>query len=197
MLAVVQTLAYFGLLGYDYWIGARDEKLANVREYVRRDFGRPLFEPSGWCGAYTRYGFGQSAVLGIDLPAHVSASLLLSLVIWQPSCAESLITPRGQLITAAFVPALWLLLGTSIRRLAQRRWHKHVVGRLRLVPALGLIALPVALVCIVFSVIMVFASAFSLSVRLAGFAFWMFYIATLAAERLRVWPFISPSAAAN
>ncbi|MCE5310153.1 MAG: hypothetical protein LLG20_21165 [Acidobacteriales bacterium] len=190
MLAVLQTLLYFGLLGYDYWHGARDQKLPNIREYLRQDLARPLFEPSGWCGAYTVFGFGQSAVMGIDLPAIMSASFLLAAVNGKAACVESLITPRGQMITAVFVLPLWFMLGTSIRRLAQRHWRKQVGRRLRPILAVGLVALPIGVFCLVCSVVAFFSES-SLSVRLAGFAFWLIYIAALVAERLRVGPFRS------
>lgn len=128
--------------------------------------------------------------VGIDLPAVVSASFLLAVVSWKPTCVESLITPRGQIITAAFVPALWFMLGTSIRRLAQGHWHNQI-GRLRRAfLALGLVALPLGVICLACSVVASF-SELSLSVRLGGFAFWMIYIAALVAERLRVGPFKS------
>jgi hypothetical protein len=190
LLAFLQTVRHLGLVGYDYWAAAQNEKHFNVGEFLRRDLARPLFEPSGFCGGWTHYTGGQSAVLGLDLPAYVVATLLHSAINWQAACEDALMTPRGQIITAVFVLLLWFLVGLSIRRLVQRRWRRPIAGRLsRILVSLGLISLPFGLLWLLFSVVGLFVSEVGLSVRVAGFAFWMLYLATLIAERLRFWPF--------
>ena len=55
--------------------------------------------------------------------------------------------------------------------------------------ALGLIPFPFGLLVLMFSVVGSFVSDIGSTIRLVGIAFWMFYVSTLAAERLRVWPF--------
>jgi hypothetical protein len=48
---------------------------------------------------------------------------------------------------------------------------------------------PFGLLGLVFGVGSLFVSDIGLSVRLVGLAFWMLYLPTLTAERLRIWPF--------
>jgi hypothetical protein len=190
ILAFLQTARYLGLVGYDYWAAAQNLKRFNVGEFLRRDLARPLFEPYGFCGGWTHYASGQSAVLGLDLPAYAGATLLYSATNRQAGCVDALTTPRGQIVTAVFVLPLWYLVGLSIRRLAQRRWRRRITGRLsRTMVSTGLISLPFGLLALLFSIVGVFVSEVGLSVRLAGFAFWALYLATLTAEHLRVWPF--------
>jgi hypothetical protein len=192
ILALLQTLRHIGLIGYDYWAAAQNEKRLDLGKFLQRDLAHPLFEPYGFCGAWTHYSSGQSAVLGLDLPAYVGATLLHSAVNWRVSCVDAFTTPRGQIISAALVLPLWFFVGLSIRRLAQRRWRQRTTRRLsRALVSLGLLMLPFSLLGLHFSIVGLFVSDVGSSVRLAGFAFWMLYLATLTAERLRVWPFAS------
>jgi len=163
-----------------------------TRQSVRRDLERPLFEVYEFCGAWTHYPAGQSIALGLDLPAYLAATLLHSAVNLRATCVDALLTPRGQIVTALFVPPLWLLVGLSIRRLAQRRWRHATAGRFsRALVSLGLMPLPLGIFALLVGALGLFVSDVSLSARLAGFAFWMFYISTLSAERLRLRPFKS------
>jgi hypothetical protein len=178
------------MIACTYWAAAQNESRFNVSQFIRRDLARPMFEPYGFCGAWTHYASGQSAVLGLDLPAYAAATLLRSAMTWQASCIDAITTPRGHILSTAFVLPFWFLVGLSMRRLAQRRWHPRVEGRIkRALIALGLIPLPFGVLALMFSVLGLFVSDVGLSVRLAGIAFWMLYAAALAAERLRIWPF--------
>jgi hypothetical protein len=186
----MQTVRHLAMIAYTYWVVAQNERRFDVGEFIRKDLARPLFEPYGFCGAWTHYAYGQSAVLGLDLPAYAAATLLHSVITWQTSCVDALTTPRGHILSSAFVLPLWFLVGLSIRRFAQRRWHRRVEGRImRALVALGLIPLPFGLLGLLFSVVGLFVSDIGLSLRLAGIAFWTLYLAALAAERLRIWPF--------
>jgi hypothetical protein len=173
-----------------YWVVAQNDSRFDVGTFVLKDLDRPLFEPYEFCGAWVQYSSGLSALLGIDFPAYLAATLLHSAITWRASCVDALITPRGHIISAAFVFALWLLVGLSLRRFAERRWHRPVKGRTtRAVVALGLTLLPVGLLSLLFSVVGLFASDIGTSLSLAGIAFWCLYASALAAERLRIWPF--------
>lgn len=190
ILAFLQIARHLGLVGYDYWAAAHNQNRFDVGEFLRRDLERPLFEPYGFCDGWTHYTFGQSAVLGLDLPAYAGATLLYSAINWHAECVDALTTPRGQIIAAVFVLLLWFLVGLSIRRLAQRRWRRPLVGRFsRALVSLGLVLIPFGLLGLFFSVVGAFVSEGGLSVRMAGLALWMLYLAALTAERLRVWPF--------
>jgi hypothetical protein len=190
ILALLQTARHVGLIGYDYWAAAHNDKRFDLGEFLQRDLARPLFEPYGFCGAWAHYSSGQSAVLGLDLPSFIAATLLHSAINWRASCVDALTTPRGQIITAALVPVTWFFIGLSIRRLAQRRWRQRTTGRFfRTVASLGLLLVPLGLLGLLFAVVSLFVSDIGSSLRLAGLAFWMLYLATLIAERLRVWPF--------
>src|SRR5258706_600077 len=114
ILALLQAARYLGFIGYDYWIAAQNEKRFDVGEFLRRDLARPLFEPYEFCGGWTHYSPAQSANFGLDLPAYVGATLLHSAVNFRGSCADALMTPRGQIITAPFVLALWFFVGLSV-----------------------------------------------------------------------------------
>lgn len=178
------------MIAHSYWVVAQNESRFDVGEFVQKDLARPLFEPYEFCGAWVHYSFGQSAVLGLDLPAYVAATLLHSVMSWRATCVDALTTPRGHILSSAFVFALWFFVGLSLRRFAQRRWHRRMEGRIRrAVVALGLIPLPLGLPVLLFSVVGLFASDIGLSLRLGGIAFWALYASALAAERLRVWPF--------
>lgn len=120
--ALLQTVRHVGLIGYDYW---RYEERFRVVDSLKRDLARPLFEPSGFCGAWISYASGQTADLGLDMPAYAAGMLLHSVVNWSPACDATLTTPRGQLIAAVFVMPVWFLTGLSIRRLSQRRWRRR------------------------------------------------------------------------
>lgn len=149
-----------------------------------------MFEAYGFCSAWTHFVSVQSALLGIDLPAYAAATLLHSAVTGRASCLEAITTPRGHILSAAFVLPVWFLVGLGMRRVAQRRWHRRVEGRTkRALIALGLIPLPLGVLALMFSVLGLFVADVGLSFRLAGIAFWTLYPAALAAERLRIWPF--------
>jgi len=178
------------MIACTYWVVAQNGSRFDVGEFIRKDLARPLFEPYGFCGAWTHYASGQSAVLGLDLPAYAVATVLHSVMTRQTSCVDALTTPRGHILSAAFVLPLWFFVGLSIRRLAQRRWHHRAEGRIRRASiALGLIPLPFGLLGLLFSLVGLFVSDIGQSIRLAGIAFWTLYVAALAAERLRIWPF--------
>lgn len=188
--ALSVTTLHIALIGSDYLAATRNDKRFDARQFIRRDLNRPLFEEYGFCDAWTYYTAGQSAALGLDLPAYLAATLLHSSVNWQVTCVDALITPRGQIVTAAFVPPLWFAVGLSVRRLAQRRWRHRTTGWLpRALICLGLALFPIGVVTLIFGVLGLLFRDLSLSVRLAGFAFWLFYFSILCAERLRVWPY--------
>ena len=143
LLALLQTVRHLCMIAYKHWAVAQNESRFDVDQFIRRDLARTLFEPYGFCGAWTHYASGQSAVLRLDLPAYAAATLLHSAMTWQASCIDANTTPRGNNLCAAFVLPLWFLVGLSIRRLAQRRWHRRVEGRIkRGLIALELIPLP-------------------------------------------------------
>src|ERR1051326_8637935 len=98
--ALLQTVRHVGFIGYDY---LHYEERLKVIEFVRRDLARPLFEPSGFCGAWVSYSAGQTADLGLDMPAYAAGVLLHSAVNRSPDCEDTLTRPRGQLIAAEFV----------------------------------------------------------------------------------------------
>ena len=126
--AFVQTTRHVGMLAYTYWAARQYESRFDAGAYIREDLARPLFEPYGFCGAWTHYASGQSAVLGLDFPAYAAATMLHSAITWHLSCVDALTTPRGNFISTAFVFPLWFFLGLSIRRLANGRWHQPVQG---------------------------------------------------------------------
>ena len=197
-LALFQTILYFGLLGHDYWSAVHKEHIRNLREYFHEDLARPLFEPPELCQYCWGVAPGQSAVLGLDAPAHLGTILLYSAMNRQLACQETLLTPRGQLVTAAFVPPLWVLEGLSSRRLAQRRWHRRLTGRLsRSIVFLGLIPSPLGAAALLMGVLSIFALKISIAVRLLGLGFWLLFLSVLAEERLRVWPFRSVDVSAR
>jgi hypothetical protein len=127
------------MVGYSYWSASQSE---DVTKFVHEDLSRPLFEEYPFCGAWNTYDSATSALQGIDLPAYIAGTLLHSAITWQESCIDALMTPRGQLVAAAFVFPLWLLVGFSIRRIVQRRWHRCAEGALpRFLLMCGLIPL--------------------------------------------------------
>lgn len=109
ILAVLQTARHLAFVGYDYWTVAQNEKHFDAGQFIRRDLTRPLFEPHGFCGAWTTYSAGQTVVLGLDLPAYIGATLLHSAMAAKPSCVDALTTPRCQIIVAVCVLPLWFL----------------------------------------------------------------------------------------
>ncbi len=158
--------------------------------FVRRDLARPLFEPYGFCGAWTSYSFGQSAVLGIDMPAYQAEMLFYASISRQGTCVDALTTPRWQIVTGLGVLPLWYLVGRSVRRIAQREWRRRASGQItRAVLSLGWVPLVIGVLALLMSIVGALFSGAGLSVRMAGIAFWMLYWACLAAERLRAWPF--------
>ncbi|MGJ5818386.1 hypothetical protein [Paludibaculum fermentans] len=149
-----------------------------------------MFEPYGFCGAWTSYSLGQSVALGIDYPAYMAAMMLQASISRSATCVDALTTPRGQVLTSLFVLPLWFLVALSARRIALRRWRRPVVSPIvRAILRLGWMLLPFGLLLLLMSVTSVFSSGAGLSIRLAGLAFWMLYWGSLAVERIRVWPF--------
>lgn len=151
---------------------------------------RPLLEPFGLCGAWAQYGFGQSAVLGLDLPVYLVATILHSALTAQPSCVDALTTPRGHVVTATLAFPIWFLAGLGLRRFGLEAWRSparsaSLRGALYLVLPVG------ALGCLllVFGAATQLAEDAGFSVRLLGLGFWFAWAGALAAERLRVWPF--------
>lgn len=186
MLALLQTVRHVSCLAYDY---LDYEERSKVIDFVKRDLARPLFQPSGFCGAWVSYSSGQTANLGLDMPAYAAGGLLHSAVNRSPACDLTLTTPRGQIIAAAFVFPVWWFAGLSIRRLAQRRWRRHASRRWRLPLWCCLLVAPLGFLMLAFSVAGVFVGTIGSALRALGLAFWLLAFATLAAERLRVWRF--------
>ncbi len=187
--ALLQTVRHLGLIGYAYWVAAQREKQFDVGAFLQRDLALPLFEPSGFCSAFVHYTSDQFAAQGLDFPTYMGAILLQSAMNGWTDCVASLTTPRGQILTAAFVPPVWFVVGLSIRRLAQRRWRRKTTGMITpALVSLGLIPLPFGLLGLLLSFGLLYSDVWH-SVRVVGLAFWTLYLATLAAERLRVRPF--------
>src|SRR5262249_55290650 len=123
---------------------------------------------------------------GLDTPAYMGSGLLHAVI--TRGCF-SLTTPRGQIITALFVPPVWFLVGLSIRRMVQRRWRKRLHGRaLRFLVWLGITPLPFGFLALLFGLLAVFYDI-GQAVQLVSVACWTFYLYLLAAERLRLSPF--------
>jgi hypothetical protein len=191
--ALLNLLRHLAFIGTAYWRASMNERFDAVR-FILDDVERPLFEPYGFCGAWVSYTVGQSAAFGLDLPAYIAATILHSAVNWEITCIDALTTPRGQILTALFVFPLWFQVGLSFQRFGQRRWRPKVEGGFRRGLAwLGLVPLPLGFLGVLFSILGAFSQESSGAARLAGIAFWAFYVAALAAERL--WPFdhVDPS----
>lgn len=190
LLALFASTVHIALIGYDYWVAERNKHHFDVRRFLRQDLERPFFEPYGFCGAYVRYTAGQGIALGLDFPAYVAAIVLQSAVNQCETCVDAVTTPRGQILTIGFVFPLWFVVGLTVRRLCQRRWRSAATGRLsRIMIFLGVVPFPIGMFALLFACLGLFVSDKSISFRLAGFAFWMFYISILSAERLRLWRF--------
>ncbi len=178
VLAVGQTVRHIGLITYGYWAAVQTEKRFDVEEFMRQDLARPLFEPYGFCGGHRPHGTVFTANVGLDLPVYWSALVLHSVVNWQPSCDDALMTPRGQLITAALVPPFWFLVGLSVRRLAQRRWRRRTTRPItRVLLSFGLIPLPFAVLGLLLNVLGLFVSSVWSSIQVAGISLWEFHVA--------------------
>jgi hypothetical protein len=186
------TTIHFGLLSYDYSDASRSQAHINVVQLLRRDLERPFFEPYGFCGAWVLYSSGQSTDLGLNFPAYVGATLAHSALSQRVSCVDALMTPRGQILTSLFVPPIWFMVGLSFRRMAGRRWRRTIAGQAaRALLSIGLLLLPLGILLLVLGLLSLFISESSQLGKVFGLAFWMFYISTLIAERLWVWPFKS------
>ncbi len=185
--ALLQTLRHVGFIGYDYY---RQNERVQVLDFLKRDLARPFFEPSGFCGAWTSYSPGQTADLGLDMPAYAAGTVLHSLVNWSLACDATLTTPRGQLLAAIFVMPVWFLAGLSIRRMSQRRWRRRAGRFWRLPLSFGLVvAAMLGFSMLVVSLGSVFVSGVGHALRAVGLAFWLLALAALCAERLRSRPF--------
>jgi hypothetical protein len=186
------SLLHVGLIAYDYWDAERSQKSFDATEFIRRDLERPWFEQSEFfisCGYYS-YTAPASTDIGLNLPAYVAAQLLSS-IISGSECDDALMTPRGQIVTSAFVPPLWFLVGLSARRLVERRWRPALTSRWpRAFTSLVLLLVPIAMLLLLAGAVELFLNS-SVTGRAWGVAFWMLYACTLVAERLRTWPFRS------
>lgn len=190
VLAVLQVVRYLTFVGFAYWKAEHHEKIFDAGQFIRQDLARPFFQPYEFCGAWVTYSAFDSANLGLDFPAYAGATLLHSAITASPSCVDALLTPRGQVFVVVFVPFLWYLVGLGIRRIAQRRWchqSQKRIARVFLFPSM--ISLPFGIATLLFTVLSLLSSDVSVSIRLAGLAFWSLLLAGWAAERLRVWPF--------
>jgi hypothetical protein len=183
---LLQTVRHVGFIGYDYW---RYEERIRVVDFVKRDLARPLFEPSGFCGAWISYSPGQTADFGLDMPAYAAGVILHSVVNRHLACDATFTTPRGQIVAAVFVLPVWFFAGLSIRRLAHRRWRRRAKRQWRIPLWFCLFGAPLGFVMLASSFAGVFVSGFGSALRAAGLAFWLCALAGVAAERLRVWPF--------
>ena len=182
------TSIHVSLLAHDYLAASRDEKSFDLRTYLTRDLKRPWFEEYGFCGGYAHYAGGQGAALGLSLPAYITATTVQSIANRKATCVDAAMTPRGQFLTLLFVPFYWFLAGLTCMRLAQRRLRRATTGIRRMALFLGLIPVPLGGLCVLGAILEVFMSI-SMSARLLGTAFWILYLPTLCAERLRIWPF--------
>lgn len=190
MFALMQTLRHAGMLAYSYWSVSQYEKNFNAWEFIRRDLARPLLEPFGFCGAWTHYGFTQSAVLGLDLPIYAIATILHSAMTAQASCVDALTTPRGHIVTAALALPVWFLAGLGLRRLGLRQWRRPASSKA--LRALFYLLLPSGVLgglLLALAATAPLVSDLGLSVRLLGLESWFVWLGLLSAERLRVWPF--------
>lgn len=190
LLALAQLTRHLALIGYDYWLAAEGEKNFDVHRFVAEDFGRPFFQPSGFCGAWISYSSIQTATNGIDFPAYVLTALVFSVASGQAACVDSAMSPRGQVVTAPIVFVVWLLAGGTTRRLALRRWRAPAARRL-VRGLLNLAWIPAAfgIFCAVAAIPASIFSGFDHGIQALGLAAWLLFPALLAAERLRSWPF--------
>ncbi len=187
VLALLQAMLHLCLVSSTYWTATlRDENFDAMR-FLRADLERPLFEPYGFCGAWSHLSAGQAAALGLDFPAYLAASLLHRAIVQQASCVEAVMTPRGHILVTALALPVWFWVGLSLQRLARRRWPSRVQER-AIVP-IGSIPLPLAVLGLISSYSAFLLLEWGLALQLAGMAGWGLFMATLAAEKLRVWPF--------
>jgi hypothetical protein len=185
--AVLRTARHAGMIAYSYWSASQNE---DVWPFIRNDLSGPLFEADSSCGWWSTYDGSSTALQGLDFPAYDAAMLFHSVVTWNESCVDTLMTPRGQIVVVPFVFLLWLLVGLSIRRFAQRRWRRQAGGRLsRVLLSCGLVPAPFALFGLLLGAVGLGASGVGVGIRLAAMSVWFLYLSLLAAERLRVWPF--------
>lgn len=188
LFAVFQALLHLALVASGYWMASRNEKQFDAVEFIRQDLERPLFEPYGFCGAWTSYTFGQSAALGLDVPVYVAGTIFHELINWEASCVEAMMTPRGNIIVTILALPIWFLVGLGIRRMASRRWRPKATGKVVPITQLALIPLPFAVLLLPIGILS-FAWDPGTAARLTGLALWLLYLPLFAAERLRRWPF--------
>ena len=183
-------MRHVGMLAYGYLSASRNERNFDAWAFVHRDLARPLFEPFSFCDGWIHYGFGQSAVLGLDLPMYSIATILYSAMTAQASCVGALTTPRGHLITAGLAMPIWFLAGLGLHRLALRKWRPPASSNvLRYILYLVLLLGLLGGLLLVLAVTAPLVSDLGLSVRMLGVGLWLLWLGILAAERLRVWPF--------
>ncbi len=191
ILALLVSLLHLALICWGYWAAVHGEKRFDLAHYIRQDLARPLSESNGFCAAWIQVSPAESAALGLDLPAYLSTSLVLSLVTRGRACYSDLVAPRGQILTWVWVPFFWYGVGSTVRRWVRGLWQNPSVGiRNRLLNGLGFVTMPAAIVTLLMAIFGLFFSPSS-SFRLAGFSFWTLYIYALFAERSRQWPFRS------
>jgi hypothetical protein len=188
--ALVQTLRHIGMLAYVYWSASQFEKNFNAWEFIRRDLARPLFEPFGFCDAWTHFGFAQSALFGLDLPIYAIATIVQSAMTAQACCVEALTTPRGRIVTATLALPVWFLAGLGLRRLGLRQWRRPASSKaLRSLLYLILPSGVLGGLLLALAATTPLVSNLGTSVRLIGLGLWFVWLGMLSAERLRVWPF--------
>lgn len=192
--ALLQTARYFALLAHSYWSASSHESRFDALEFIRRDLALPLFAAYDFCDAWTSYTAGQRAVFGLDLPAYLAGQLLFAAITGATTCLDALITPRGHLIVAPFVFLFWLFPALTLRRLAQRRLHQTLRAPIpRALAYLGILLFPLGVLSALAAILSLFPSSYNSSLQLIGLTFWCLYPASLAAERLPLWPFPHPN----
>jgi hypothetical protein len=81
------------------------------------------------------------------------------------TCIDAATTPRGQILTIAFVFPIWFMVGLSIRRLANQHWHRPVtLGVAQAFAWLGLVRLPIGVFALLYAVLGLLVFSFSFAV---------------------------------
>ena len=60
--ALLQAVRHLGMIAYDYWRATQNYRHFDAAEFIHKDLARSFFEPYGFCGAWTRYGFHEDGV---------------------------------------------------------------------------------------------------------------------------------------
>jgi hypothetical protein len=185
--ALLQLARHLGMIAYDYWFAATHLQSFDPAQYLRNDLARPLFESSEVCRMIVdRFPSASQAVLGLDFPAYAITGVLHSALSGQLSCEDTLLSPRGQILSAAFVLPIWFLVGLSIRRLAHRRWRRRAESRTsHVMTVLHFISISIGFLAVFASLCFLPIDIWA-ALEVAGVAFWCLYFSVLAAERLRL-----------